>query len=75
MTKDATYISPEIAAVFRQILGLSIWKGLLMLKVFQRMVLSFLKGHLPDMGFSWRVLDGPDICLYCKYLNTREAAV
>ena len=50
LTADATYISPEIAAVFRQILGLSIWKGLLMLKVFQRMVLSFLKGHLPDIG-------------------------
>ena len=50
MKNDATYIVQEIAAVFGQILGLSIWKGLLMLKVFQSMVLSLLKGHLPDIG-------------------------
>ena len=41
--KNATSISPDIAVVFGNISGLSIWKGLLTLKVRQIMVLYIFK--------------------------------
>ena len=50
LKSDAIYISPKIAAVFGHILGLSILKGLLVLKFCQSMMISFFKGLLHDKG-------------------------